>query len=165
VQSTKSSRAAWRARRLLIFAPFAARSEENSSEGSSAPAYSGRSIDSWLAHPRRPMRRDDARVLAVAAAIVGLVDALAGERATGAGDELVPFPFGLERRAARALVHSERLPVVRLGRRIFTRRSALVALVEASPPARSPAVADPAVAARAAYIRGAGLRIVRGTRR
>jgi hypothetical protein len=107
------------------------------------------------------MRADDPRVLAVAAAIVVLVDALASASPTGTDDELVPFPFGLERRAARALVRAGRLPSVRIGRRLFTRRSALLALVAPSTSTPASAVDSASEAARAAYARGSGLRVVR----
>jgi hypothetical protein len=109
------------------------------------------------------MRPDDPRVLAVAAALVGLLNALRGERQTEQADELVAYPFGLERRAARELVRSGRIPTVRLGRRTYGRRSALLALVGA-PPAKAPApsASDPTGAAREAY--GRPLRVVRGSR-
>jgi hypothetical protein len=106
---------------------------------------------------------DDEKALAVGRALLALL-AATGLLETGKsepGDELVAFPFGLERRAARSLVRTRRLAVERIGRRLYTRRSALVALVEASPHAPSPVVADPAEAARAAYA-SKSLRIVRG---
>ena len=111
------------------------------------------------------MRADDPRVLAVATAILALVDAFAGERPGDTADELIAFPFGLERRAASDLARSGRIPTVRLGRRTFTRRSALIALVGPSPsPAAAlaaPPVADPASAAREAYS-ARPLRMMRG---
>jgi hypothetical protein len=102
------------------------------------------------------MRPDDPRVLAVAAAIVGLVDALAPERGTGpGGDELLAYPFGLERRAAGALVRQGALTTRKIGRKLYARRSDVVALVAASPaPATAPTAApanDAASAARSRY--------------
>lgn len=51
-----------------------------------------------------------------------------------APDELVAFPFGLDARTARALVRSGELPSRKLGRRLYARRSDLLALV---PPRRA----------------------------
>jgi hypothetical protein len=111
-----------------------------------------------------PMRPDDPRVRAVAAALVGLVDALSIERDAGPGvDELLAFPFGLERRAASALVRRGTIATVRLGRRLYARRSDLLALVQLTPePTEPPAVVGAAEAARAAYARP--LRVVGGRR-
>jgi len=47
-----------------------------------------------------------------------------------APDELVAFPFGLEARAARALVSNGTLPAARIGRRIYAKRSDVVSLVD-----------------------------------
>lgn len=48
-----------------------------------------------------------------------------------APDELVPFPFGLEeKRAAKWLVQKRKLATVKLGRRVYARRSDVLALVE-----------------------------------
>lgn len=47
-----------------------------------------------------------------------------------APDELVAFPFGLERSTARALMRSGKLPHARLGRRDYARRSDVLALVD-----------------------------------
>jgi hypothetical protein len=108
----------------------------------------------------------DPRILALAAALAGIIDALAIERRADVGDDLVPFPFGFERRAARALIREGRLATTRIGRRIFTRRSAVLALVgdSANPvPAPAPVVTDPVAAARAAY--AAPLRAVGGRTR
>ncbi len=50
-----------------------------------------------------------------------------------APDELVRFPFGLEEAAAaKSLVRSGRLRAVRLGRRLYARRSDVLALVDAA---------------------------------
>jgi hypothetical protein len=49
----------------------------------------------------------------------------------GAPDELVPFPFGnIERNAARALMREGHLPVAKIGRKFYARRSDVLALVE-----------------------------------
>jgi hypothetical protein len=108
------------------------------------------------------MRPDDRRVLAVAAAFVGLLDALTAQRrAADDADALMPFPFGLEHRAARSLMREGRLATTKIGRRIFTRRSAVLALVGDTPQAAPRMVgADPAAAARAAY--DAPLRVLQG---
>jgi hypothetical protein len=114
------------------------------------------------------MRPNDPRVLAVAAALVGLVDALLAERRAEVADELVPLAdAGIERRALRRLQRDGRLPVERIGRRLYTRRSALLALVITTPakevPPNAAPVADVAQAAREAYA-GRPLRIVGGKR-
>lgn len=49
-------------------------------------------------------------------------------------DELVPFPFGLEARAARALIQRGWLRAARIGRRWYAKRSDLVALVDRMQP-------------------------------
>jgi hypothetical protein len=78
------------------------------------------------------VRPDDPRVVALAAAIVDLVDALA-KGSTERGDELVALTScGVERRALRRLVRDGRLEVVRIGRRQYTTRRALAALVRPS---------------------------------
>ncbi len=93
------------------------------------------------------MRPENPRVLAVVAALVGLVDALAAERRDGEGDELVSLAdAGIERRALRRLQREGRLPVERIGRRLYTRRSALLALVgvtSGNAPKRAPARIPP----------------------
>ena len=45
-------------------------------------------------------------------------------------DELVAFPFGLEARTAKALVRRGDLKAARLGRRLYCKRSDLLALVD-----------------------------------
>ena len=51
--------------------------------------------------------------------------------APSAPDELLPFPFGnLERNAARALMKDGHLPVAKIGRKFYARRSDVLALVE-----------------------------------
>ena len=113
-----------------------------------------------------PMRPNDSRVLAVAAALVGLVDALSTERRGDHPDELVAFPFGFERRAASALVRQGKLATKKIGRRSYARRSDVLALVEV-PAKAAPDVAkttsDATAAARAAYARPS-LRVLRGAR-
>ncbi len=48
-----------------------------------------------------------------------------------APDELLPFPFGLEEEAAaKSLVRTGKLPAVKIGRRIYARRSDVLALVD-----------------------------------
>jgi hypothetical protein len=111
------------------------------------------------------VRRDDPRIFAVVAAVVGLVDALATERRGDVADELVPFPFGFERRAASTLVRQGKLASTKIGRRTYARRSDVLALVSdtAMPAADAPPLAtDAATAARAAY--ASPLRVVRGSR-
>lgn len=114
------------------------------------------------------MTPHDPRVFAVAAALIGLVDALAAERGAGrASDELVPLAdAGVELRALRRLVRQGRVRSTRIGRRVYVSRADLAGLVgqapaSASATARAPA-SDAASAARAAY--AAPLRVVRGSR-
>jgi hypothetical protein len=107
------------------------------------------------------MRPNNPLVLAVAVAIVGLVDALVA-RLDAAPDELVPIAScGVERRALRRLARQGRLEVVRIGRKSFTTRRALAALVDAPQSAAPLPAADPVAAARAAYA-SKSLRVVRG---
>ena len=71
-------------------------------------------------------------------------------RHESAPDELVAYPFGLEREAARRLMRDGHLPAARIGRRVYARRSDVLALVErlaATTPA-TPAPTEP----RAAYL-------------
>jgi excisionase family DNA binding protein len=104
----------------------------------------------------------DSRVLAVAAAIVGLFDALATERIGNASDGLVAVAdAGIERRALRRLIREGRLRATRIGRRVYVSRADLTDLLSAAPtvvPAAFTA-ADPREAARASY--RAPLRAVR----
>ena len=76
-----------------------------------------------------------------------------------APDELIPFPFGkLERNAARTLMRDGHLPVVKLGRKFYARRSDVLALVEklgAQQARRSPMFHE---SADEAYLRMAGRR-------
>jgi hypothetical protein len=116
------------------------------------------------------MTPHDPRVLAVAAALIGLVDALAAERATGLSDDLVPLAdAGLERRALRRLVRQGRVRSTRIGRRVYVSRADLARLVETVPTSTSaPAfggggASDAARAARTAYAEP--LRVVRGVPR
>ena len=78
-------------------------------------------------------------------------------------DELVPVAeSGLDARTRRELEREGRLPVVKLGRRKYTRRSALVALVAETPQRHvSPinGITDPREAARAAYHATGGARL------
>ncbi len=48
-----------------------------------------------------------------------------------APDELLPHPFGLEPATAMALSRSDKLRTIKLGRRVYCRRSDLLALVDA----------------------------------
>jgi len=45
-------------------------------------------------------------------------------------DDLIAFPFGLEARTAHALIRCGRLRAVRLGRRLYSKRSLVLALVD-----------------------------------
>lgn len=47
-----------------------------------------------------------------------------------APDELLPFPFGIEARTAKQLVQSGKLAAAKLGRRLYARRSDVLALVD-----------------------------------
>jgi hypothetical protein len=81
-------------------------------------------------------------------------------------DELVAFPFGFERRAASALVRAGALPTKKIGRRLYARRSDLLALVEDVAKvtrAVAPTASDSVAAARAAYALPS-LRVLRGAR-
>ena len=49
-------------------------------------------------------------------------------------DDLVPFPFGLEKNAARRLIKTGELRARKLGRRYYAKRSDLLALIDAAPP-------------------------------
>ena len=113
------------------------------------------------------MTPHDPRVLAVASAIVGLVDALAAERSAGkASDDLVPMAdAGIERRALRRLIREGRVRATRIGRRTYVSRADLGALLTTRAPLAPAAGAksDPADAARAAY--GTSLRVVPGAGR
>lgn len=67
-------------------------------------------------------------------------------------DELLPFPFGIEARTAKQLVRSGKLTAAKLGRRLYARRSDLLALVDrlAEPPTAGSVADDYAsLAARA----------------
>jgi len=74
-----------------------------------------------------------------------------------APDELVPFPFGnLERNAARALIRDGHLPVAKIGRKFYARRSDMLALVErvgAAPERAKPVKGE---SAAEAYVRMVG---------
>jgi|HubBroStandDraft_5_1064220.scaffolds.fasta_scaffold586471_2 hypothetical protein len=55
-------------------------------------------------------------------------------------DDLVAFPFSLEKNAARQLIASGELPARKLGRRWYCKRSDLLALIDNAPsvpPARA----------------------------
>ncbi len=109
------------------------------------------------------MRPDDPRVLAVAAAIVGLFDAIAAKRRGDVADDLVPLAdAGIERRALRRLIREGRVRATRIGRRVYVARADLGALLTNGSPVvpAANASSDPAEAARAAY--SASLRVVRG---
>ena len=63
-------------------------------------------------------------------------------------DDLVAFPFGLEAAAARSLVRRGKLRAARIGRRLYAKRSDVLALVDAvaaaegRPEARTDTYAD-----------------------
>jgi excisionase family DNA binding protein len=100
------------------------------------------------------MRRDDPRVLAVAAAVVNLFDALATEDRGPTSDGIVALSeAGIERRALRRLIREGRVRSTRIGRRVYVSRADLTALVTAAPTRPPPAftATDPRAAARAAY--------------
>ncbi len=83
-------------------------------------------------------------------------------------DELVPLcRSGLAVRTRRKLEREGRLPVVKLGRSKFTRRSALLALLDATtgdgPRAPGQHPSTPQEAARASYARTAGCRAARSS--
>lgn len=74
----------------------------------------------------------------------------------GVADELVAFPFGLEVAAARALVRDGVLKAAKLGRRLYARRSDVLALVDRLAPTNTQeATADPIEAAYAEMTRNA----------
>ncbi len=112
------------------------------------------------------MTPTDPVALLIAALADPLADRIAVRLKREQCDELVAFPFGLEARAARALVRARTLPTRKIGRRVYARRSDLLALVDETParsqPSRPPTV-DVAEAARAAYVRP--LRVVRRSSR
>jgi hypothetical protein len=65
----------------------------------------------------------------------------ANDAATPApADGLEAYPFGLERQAATRLIQSGELPTRRIGRKVYARRSDLLALVTraAAPPPLAP---------------------------
>jgi hypothetical protein len=109
------------------------------------------------------MQPSDRRVLAVAAALVGLAEALAIEARVAVADELVPMAdVRIERRALRRLVAAGRVRSVRIGRRMYVSRADLARLLDATPvgAATQPTTTtDAAAAARDAY--AAPLRVVR----
>ena len=80
-----------------------------------------------------------------------LAEAEHGEGAAppGADHVLVPHPFGLERRAATALVRDGTLSTTKIGRRIYTTRAALAALVGNVPDVARPALSRVEPPARA----------------
>lgn len=66
-------------------------------------------------------------------------------------DELLEFPFGLEEAAARKLIRAGHLLAAKIGRKLYAKRSDLVALVDklaSAPPKARPTSADP----KAAYL-------------
>jgi hypothetical protein len=56
-------------------------------------------------------------------------------------DDLVTFPFGLEPNAARRLIKSGELRARKIGRRWYTKRSDLLALIDNGPRVTAPAKA------------------------
>ncbi len=76
-----------------------------------------------------------------------------------APDELLPFPFGnLERNAARALIRDGHLPVAKIGRKFYARRSDVLALVERLGEAQVRATPVKGESADEAYLRLVGRR-------
>lgn len=62
-----------------------------------------------------------------------------------APDDLIPFPFGLEAGAARKVVRDRVLRAARIGRRLYARRSDVLALVDKlASPAPEPSDVDEA---------------------
>jgi hypothetical protein len=99
------------------------------------------------------MTAPDAVALLLDALAEPLADRIASRLRREQADELVAFPFSLEVRTARALVRGRKLPTTKIGRKIYTLRSAVLALVNEAPelgPAPRTAI-DAAAAARAAY--------------
>jgi hypothetical protein len=86
----------------------------------------------------------------------------------GGADDLVPLSkSGLGARTRRRLEREGRLPVEKLGRQKFTRRSALVGLVgngKANIPSPATTVLDPREAARADYAKISARRAADGNR-
>lgn len=61
-----------------------------------------------------------------------------------APDELLPFPFGLEEEAAaKSLVRTGKLRAVKIGRRLYARRSDVLSLVDTLAEERQPAPSAP----------------------
>jgi hypothetical protein len=57
-------------------------------------------------------------------------------------DDLVPFPFGLEKNAARGVVKSGELRARKIGRRWYARRSDVLRLIDNAPPAPAQATGE-----------------------
>lgn len=110
----------------------------------------------------------DPRVLALASAIVELLNVLAEGHQAPPHDELVavaPKPLaalGLEYRPTLALAQAGTLRTVWIGRRRFTRRSWLAALAEALPPACSAQPEDDLAEAARRRASRRSLRVVGG---
>jgi len=78
---------------------------------------------------------------------------------SAAPDELVPFPFGnFERNASRALMRDGHLPVAKIGRKFYARRSDVLALVERVGVAKERAKPAKRESADEAYLRMVGRR-------
>jgi hypothetical protein len=79
--------------------------------------------------------------------------------ASSAPDELLPFPFGnLERNAARALIRDGHLPVAKIGRKFYARRSDVLALVDKLAVVQARKAPVKGESAKDAYLRLAGQR-------
>jgi hypothetical protein len=69
-----------------------------------------------------------------------------------APDELVAFPFGVESAAATRLVQSGTLVAVKIGRRLYAKRSSVLALVDKLAATSKPAATGDAEADYAALL-------------
>jgi hypothetical protein len=97
------------------------------------------------------MSPDDPRIVALAAAIVALIDGMRGDAPSHAHDDLVPLTHEalaerqLEHRAVVRLAESGELRTVKIGRRRYTRASWLADLagkLAASAPTCRPVVSE-----------------------
>ena len=86
-------------------------------------------------HPIRPPSTPGETIARV------IADAITALAPQAPPDELLSFPFGLEPRAARALVRNGTLTAAKIGRRTYARRSDVLALVDKL--AKKPAKTEP----------------------